>query len=100
MHETAIPAGTYDITIRFSQRFQKLMIAVQDVPGFTGILIHSGNTDANTSGCILVGKVILNSDYISGGSIALPLLQAKIRYALDSGEKVSLTITDDFKTEG
>lgn len=65
---TAIPTGTYDITMnvvspRFSQRaFYRQTCnggrvpRLLNVPGFDGILIHVGNTAADSSGCILVGK--------------------------------------------
>ena len=53
--DTAIPAGKYPVAVRFSNRFQKELPGVQNVPGFEGILIHSGNTKADTHGCILLG---------------------------------------------
>lgn len=56
MHETAIPVGTYKVTLERSPRFKRILPLLHNVPGFTGILIHSGNTDKHTSGCILVGK--------------------------------------------
>jgi len=56
MNETAIPKGLYKVIINFSQRFQRMMPLLLDVPGFTGIRIHAGNTAQNTSGCLLVGK--------------------------------------------
>lgn len=51
-----IPAGTYDLTIRQSPRFQRLMPHVESVPGHTGILIHWGNWAKDTEGCTLVGE--------------------------------------------
>lgn len=59
----AIPAGTYDLTIRFSQRFQRLMPHVENVPGFSGILIHWGNFPKDTEGCTLVGSM-RNTDFV------------------------------------
>ena len=91
---TAISAGRYKVIIDFSQRFQKDMLHILDVPFFTGIRILSGNTDANTEGCVLVGQVVISEDYIHGGSVALPALQAKIAKAIDDDEEVWITIAD------
>ena len=55
--ETAIPAGRYDVRLSLSQRFQKVLPEVLAVPGFAGIRIHAGNTQADTHGCVLGGRV-------------------------------------------
>lgn len=89
---TCIPYGIYNITITYSPKFKKNLPLVNNVKGFEGIRIHSGNTPADTSGCILPGfnKVkgkVLNSKNTTERLIAL------INTALSKGEKVTLEIT-------
>lgn len=52
---SCIPTGTYKVVANESKKFGKCY-AVQNVPGRTAILIHSGNTTKDTKGCILVGN--------------------------------------------
>lgn len=54
--ETAIPAGTYKITMRLSPKFKRVLPYLHDTPHFLGILIHSGNTELDSAGCIIVGE--------------------------------------------
>ena len=53
---TAIPTGIYKVIVNMSPKFQRNLPRLIDVPGFEGILIHRGNTDKDTAGCILVGE--------------------------------------------
>jgi hypothetical protein len=52
----AIPVGTYRLALLPSARFETYTPHVLDVPGFTGIEIHPGNSPKDTSGCCLVGQ--------------------------------------------
>ena len=54
--QTAIPSGRYRVTMNMSSRFKKVVSLLLNVPGFDGIRIHSGNTAADTQGCILLGQ--------------------------------------------
>lgn len=53
--ETAIPTGKYKVTVTYSNRFKKMMPLINNVKGFAGIRIHSGNTNSDTDGCVLPG---------------------------------------------
>lgn len=64
--QTAIPYGKYEIKWTYSPRFKRYMPLLMDVPSFSGIRIHSGNTAKDSLGCILVGEnskvgMVLNS---------------------------------------
>lgn len=54
--ETAIPTGKYKVTMTYSPKYKRMMPQIMNVKGFSGIRIHSGNTAADSLGCILFGK--------------------------------------------
>lgn len=54
--QTAIPIGMYRLILNYSPKYKKVMPLLLDVKGYSGIRIHSGNTDKDTLGCILVGQ--------------------------------------------
>jgi len=53
--KTAIQQGMYKVLLTFSNRFNRILPEIIDVPGRSAIRIHPGNTEQDTTGCILVG---------------------------------------------
>lgn len=54
-HITAIPHGTYEVIISYSNKFKKYLPLLLNVPNYRGIRIHPGNVPEDTSGCLLPG---------------------------------------------
>lgn len=90
-HETAIPRGRYKIVVTLSPRFNRRLPLLLNVPGFEGIRIHTGNSAADTDGCLLPGQSRV-TDWVSSSAIAYNSLYAKITAAIQAGNEVWLTI--------
>ena len=104
MHETRIPNGTYDVKLReygghherYKKKFDfhKGMLQVMDVPGFTDILIHIGNTEKDTSGCLLLGESITQKNgemLLVSSTVAYIDFYKRVLKAFESGENVTIT---------
>ena len=90
--KTAIPPGCYRIILTMSNRFKKIMPEVLNVPMFTGIRIHSGNTAKDTAGCLLVGQTrSVETRSIGRSRFAYTALMLKLRAALDAGDTIDIT---------
>jgi len=110
MGETRVPSGTYKITLRktggfhgrYSKKYGEMhkgMLWVRDVPNFEYILIHTGNTDEHTAGCLIVGDSqqanFGDSNGFVGSSVnAYKRIYPKIAKALEEGEEVTITYID------
>ena len=110
MQETRIPAGEYEIKFRkeggshkrYTERYPDIhrgMLHVTNVPNFKWILIHVGNTDEHTAGCLLLGDTqennqIKTNGFIGKSSLAYVRVYDKIAGVLDMGEKVTITYYD------
>lgn len=91
--ETAIPVGRYRVIVNFSNRFKRELPLVLDVPNFTGIRIHPGNTSADTHGCILVGQNIgPDRKSVVQSRAAFAVVFAEIRDAIRQGKTVWLEV--------
>ena len=89
---TCIPYGTYNVTITYSPRFKKNLPLINNVKGFDGIRIHSGNKSQDTEGCLLPGFNKVKGQVIDS-RVTTDKLIAQIQQALNKGEKVTITIT-------
>ncbi len=79
--QTAIPTGTYNLIINHSNRFNRDLPLLENVPNFTGVRIHAGNTSAHTEGCILVGTTWSGKDFIGNSRVAFNKLFEKLKKA-------------------
>ena len=108
--ETRVPAGTYKIELRteggfhgrYSKKYPGLhigMLHIQDVPNFEYILIHTGNTDEHTAGCLIVGDAQENNKILADGFVgksvnAYKRIYPSIAKAIQQGEEVTITYID------
>tara|TARA_R100000541_G_scaffold45362_3_gene52386 strand:+ start:5553 stop:6032 length:480 start_codon:yes stop_codon:yes gene_type:complete len=108
--ETRIPCGTYNIQLRkeggFHSRYSKKypsihrgMLHVVDVPNFEYILIHTGNTDEHTAGCLIVGdsqenNIILRDGFVGKSVNAYKRIYPGIVKALEKEEEVTIEYID------
>lgn len=105
--ETCIPEGEYVVELRteggFHQRYRnafpdlhKGMLWIRNVPGFEYILLHCGNTDEDSAGCVLVGArplVDLEGEFeLRESQLAYKVLYPRVVRALDRKEKVTLHV--------
>lgn len=98
---TAIPAGEYEVLLTVSERAERghlwtpqpdhVLPLLVDVPGFSGIRIHAGNTAANVEGCIAVGRWD-GVEALEQSRSALTELMSRLRAADDAGCQIRMQI--------
>jgi hypothetical protein len=87
---TAIPRGTYNVVLSFSNRFQKYLPEILNVPQFEGIRIHGGNSPESTNGCLLVGKIKMK-DFIGESAKTFSAFMAELK-KVEKREKITIEI--------
>ena len=108
--ETRVPSGTYKIELRteggFHEKYKKKyggfhkgMLHVTNVPNFEYILIHTGNTDEHTAGCLLVGdsqenNIIIKDGFIGKSFNAYKRIYPNISRAIERNEEVTIEYVD------
>lgn len=102
---TRIPAGVYEIKLRtvgghhrrYTKKFPSIhkgMLWLQDVPDFTFVLIHIGNTNDDTAGCLLVGSSVTESRTLTGSTKAYERVYSHVVSAFEKGERVFIEFID------
>lgn len=100
--ETAIPTGTYKVDMKtISPKYSAVkwyydlckgkMPRLKNVPGFEGILLHTGNTALDTLGCILVGKNTIKGK-LTDSKNTFAKLYKQMKAAYDKGEEITIEI--------
>ena len=92
--ETAIPTGRYEVVSYYWAKYQKVYPWLQNVPNWTGVLIHKGdgiNGHRFTEGCILVGENKIKGGLINGEPYVRKLTKM-VQECEKRGEKVFITI--------
>ena len=100
--ETAIPTGRYEVRMDivspkyngvkwYKDNFGGRMPRLESVKGFSGILIHSGNTALDSNGCILVGMNKAKGKVLDSRATFQKLWKVR-EQARKAGKKIYLTI--------
>ncbi|NOQ31776.1 MAG: hypothetical protein GQ570_11700 [Helicobacteraceae bacterium] len=106
--KTRIPMGNYEVKLRdaggMTQRYAKRysnhkgMLWLQNVPNFEWVYIHTGNTDEDTDGCILLGEVAnlnINNKMVQESRDAYVPIYEMISGAILNGIKVNILVIDE-----
>ena len=100
--ETAIPKGTYKVAMNVtSPKYsasswywslcQGKVPRLLNVPGFDGILIHTGNNPLQTSGCLLVGRNT-KVGQLTESKDTFKKIYKLMKAAYDKGEEITIEI--------
>lgn len=86
--KTAIPTGEYYVNLTYSPKFKRILPVIQNVKGYEGIRIHSGNTADDTEGCILVGYNSVKGMVVKSKAT----LESILKILMQGDDKITITI--------
>lgn len=85
-----IPCGTFPVALLWSEKHQRIVPHILNVPNFTAVEMHPGNDSADTEACVLVGQT-RDIDWVGNSDLAFEALMGK----LQGQENISITITEE-----
>ena len=91
--KTAIPKGTYKIRLSKSSKFKRVLPLLINIPGFSGIRIHAGNTAKDTEGCLLPGAT-RSENFVGQSKRAFNKLFKKLVRARQDGKKIIIEVME------
>ena len=89
--ETAIPEGRYKVLVTYSPKFKRYLPELINTPFFKNIRIHSGNTEKDSEGCIIVGENKVKGKVVNSKA-TLDRLMNILLPASQRGEEIFITI--------
>lgn len=99
--KTAIPAGIYEIDMNtvspkfknrsWARKYKGIVPRLKNVPYFSGVLIHPGNTSVDTDGCILVGENSVAGKVLNSQKYWFILMDRLIK-AKEAKEEITIEI--------
>lgn len=99
--KTAIPSGTYEIDMNsvsnkfknrsWAKKYKGIVPRLKNVPYFSGVLIHPGNQEQDTDGCLLVGENLQVGKVLNSQKYWFMLMDKLIK-ARNCGEKITIEI--------
>ena len=103
--ETSIPFGRYEVELNvkspkysnfakypWAKPYDGCLPRLKNVRNFEGILVHPGNTQRDTFGCILTGYNTIKGQLTDSRKAFALLMDKYLTPARKSGEKVFITI--------
>jgi len=92
--KTAIPYGRYPVLVTWSNRFNRLLTGVFNVPDFEGIRIHNGTSELSSAGCIIVSYKDDDKHHVLINDKAAMNDLCDLIYKVQQSEKIWLEIVD------
>lgn len=89
--KTAIPTGEYKCTYKYSPSFKRKMLYIDDIPCFTNVMFHYGNTPSDTLGCILLGSNTMRGMVLDSRK-TIEKFNKLVEETLKKGEEITLGI--------